>query len=179
MDYPPYALRPITGTDGAELFQLIDRNRARLADFFAGTVAATRSLEDTERHLTNILARREARTYYPFAVIDTRSKNMVGFVDVKSIDWSIPKAELGAFMDAGHEGKGIASRALAAITRYCFDELAMDKLLIRTHESNTGARRVIEKNGYELEGIVRKDYKTTAGEVVDLMYYGQVRELRS
>lgn len=68
MDFPPYALRPITGTDGPELFQLIDTNRARLADFFAGTVAATRSLEDTERHLTNILARREARTYYPFAV---------------------------------------------------------------------------------------------------------------
>lgn len=161
------------------MFQLIDRNRARLADFFAGTVAATRSLEDTERHLTNILARREARTYYPFAVIDTRSKNMLGFVDVKNIDWNIPKAELGAFMDARHEGQGIASRALAAITRYCFDELAMDKLLIRTHESNTGARRVIEKNGYELEGIVRKDYKTTAGEVVDLMYYGNIRPGRS
>lgn len=176
MDFAPYTLRSIIGTDGPELFQLIDTNRARLADFFAGTVAATRTLEDTERHLTNIVARMEARTYFPFAVIDMRSNTMVGFVDVKNIDWSIPKAELGAFMDADYEGKGIASRALAAITRYCFEELAMDKLLIRTHESNTGARRVIEKNGYVLEGIVRKDYKTTAGVVVDLMYYGHTRK---
>ena len=165
--------------DGPEWFHLIDRNRARLEDFFAGTVGATRTLDDTERHLTNILARREARTYFPFAVVDIHSGDMIGFVDVKNIDWSIPKAELGAFMDAGHEGKGIASRALAAITRHCFEELAIDKLLIRTHESNTGARRVIEKNGYVLEGIVRKDYKTTAGVVVDLMYYGRIRPGRS
>jgi ribosomal-protein-serine acetyltransferase len=79
-------------------------------------------------------------------------------------------------MDAAHEGQGLASKALEAITRHCFDVLALDKLLIRTHEGNLGARRVVERNGYLLEGTVRKDYRTTAGVVVDLMYYGKVRQ---
>lgn len=175
MQFPPYALRAIVADDGPALFHLIDTNRARLEGFFAGTVARTRTLEDTVDHVANMLAKAEARTYYAFALVDTRTGGMAGFVDIKNIDWNIPKAELGAFMDAAHEGKGLASKALAAITRHCFDELKFDKLLIRTHEGNAGARRVVERNGYQLEGTVRKDYRTTAGVVVDLMYYGKVR----
>ena len=175
MRFPPHALRPIAVEDGPALFHLIDTNRALLEDFFAGTVAVTRTLEDTENHLVNMLAKAEARSYFAFTLVDERMDRMVGFVDIKNIDWKIPKAELGAFIDAAHEGQGLASKALEAITRHCFDELKLDKLLIRTHEANIGARRVVEKNGYELEGTVRKDYPTTAGVVVDLMYYGRVR----
>jgi ribosomal-protein-serine acetyltransferase len=175
MLFPPHALRPIAAGDGPALFHLIDTNRARLEDFFAGTVAVTRTLADTEQHVVNMLAKVEAHTYFPFALVDTRTNDLVGFVDIKNIDWNIPKAELGAFMDAAYEGQGLASKALEAITRYAFDVLHVDKLLIRTHEGNNGARRVVEKNGYQLEGTVRKDYRTTAGVVVDLMYYGRVR----
>lgn len=175
MLFPPYALRPIAAGDGPALFHLIDTNRVRLEDFFAGTVAVTRTLEDTEKHVENMLARAEAGTYHAFALVEMDTDCIVGFVDIKNIDQSIPKAELGAFMDAAHEGRGLASKALEAITRHCFGVLAFDKLLIRTHPSNTGARRVIEKNGYQLEGTVRKDYRTTAGVVVDLLYYGRVR----
>src|SRR5262245_61289505 len=127
MRFDHYLLRPITAADGPALFQLIDRNRPRLEDFFAGTVAVTRTLADTEKHVANMLAKAEARTYFAFALVDTRNDAMAGFVDVKSIDWKIPKAELGAFMDAAYEGQGIASKALEAITRYCFEELQLDK----------------------------------------------------
>jgi RimJ/RimL family protein N-acetyltransferase len=176
MRFDHYQLRPIAATDGPGLFELIDRNRPRLEDFFAGTVAVTRTLKDTEEHVVNMIGKAEARTYFAFALVDANTDRMAGFVDVKSIDWKIPKAELGAFMDADYEGRGIASKALDAITRHCFGTLGMDKLLIRTHEGNTAARRVIEKNGYRLEGVVRRDYRTTAGVVVDLMYYGRVRQ---
>lgn len=175
MRFPPFHLRPVAAHDGPALFELIGRNRPRLEDFFAGTVAVTRTLPDTEQHVKNMLARADARTYYAFALAHQDTDAMVGFVDIKNIDWNIPKAELGAFMDAAHEGQGLASRALESITHHCFDVLGMEKLLIRTHEGNTGARKVIERNGYTLEGIVRKDYKTTSGAVVDLMYYGKLR----
>ena len=42
----------------------------------------------------------------------------------------------------------------------------MDSPIIRLH--------FILKNGFELEGTIRRDYKTTKGEVVDLNYYGKV-----
>jgi RimJ/RimL family protein N-acetyltransferase len=47
-------------------------------------------------------------------------------------------------------------------------------VFLRTHESNVGSRKVAERNGFKVEGIIRKDYKTTKGEIVDLLYYGKI-----
>jgi RimJ/RimL family protein N-acetyltransferase len=176
MRFHPYHLRPVTADDAPALFEMIDRNRSRLEDFFAGTVALTRTLADTRKHVTNMLSKADAGTYHAFVIEDVSNGAMAGFVDIKNIDRNIPKAELGAFMDASYQGQGIASKALEAITRHCFEDEKFDKLLIRTHASNIGARKVIERNGYQLEGTVRKDYRTTAGVVVDLLYYGRIRE---
>lgn len=175
MRFDHFELRPVTADDAATLFALIDRNRPRLENFFAGLVSRTRNLADTQQHVKDTLAKGEADSYFAFLVIDTRTGGTAGLVDIKNIDRSIPKAELGAFMDEAYEGKGLASQALDAITRHCFETMGFDKLLIRTHEGNIGARKVIERNGYQLEGKVRKDYRTTAGEVVDLLYYGRIR----
>ena len=175
MRFGHFVLRPINSDDAHALFDLIDRNRPRLEDFFAGLVSRTRTLDDTRAHVKDTLAKGDAGTYFAFLLVDTRTGGTAGLVDIKNIDRSIPKAELGAFMDAAYEGQGLASHALQAITRHCFDVLGIDKLLIRTHEGNLAARKVIERNGYQLEGKVRKDYRTTAGEVVDLLYYGKVR----
>jgi ribosomal-protein-serine acetyltransferase len=93
-------------------------------------------------------------------------------MDIKSIDWNIPKAELGFFIDENYEGKGIISIAVSKVVEHCFETLKMKKLFLRTHEKNIGSRKVAEKNGFTVEGIIRSDYKTTRGVIVDLMYYG-------
>ena len=46
------------------------------------------------------------------------------------------------------------------------------KLFLRTSPANTDACLLAEKCGFEIEGLLRKDYKTTSGELVDLRYYG-------
>jgi ribosomal-protein-serine acetyltransferase len=51
------------------------------------------------------------------------------------------------------------------------------KTFLGTHQNNIAAQRVAEKCGFEKEGVIRKDYKTTKGELVDLIYYGRVKEL--
>ena len=56
MRFAHFHLRPITSDDAEAFFQLIDRNRPRLEDLFAGTVAVTRTLEATHTHVTAMLA---------------------------------------------------------------------------------------------------------------------------
>ena len=55
------------------------------------------------------------------------------------------------------------------ISKYKFQ-----KLFLRTHASNISAKKVAENCGFELEGIIRKDYKTTSGKIIDLAYYGKL-----
>ena len=101
---------------------------------------------------------------------------MIGCVFVKSIDWNIPKAEIGYFVDHRHTGKGIVTKAVSRVVQYCFEKLGLRKLLIKTHESNIGSRRVAEKNGFRIEGTIRNDHKTTDGQILDMIYYGLTRD---
>jgi RimJ/RimL family protein N-acetyltransferase len=175
MKFDNYIIRQVCLEDADNYFFLIDKNRKRLEDFFAGTVSKTRTPDDTKLFVTEIIKEAEAKTYLPFVIVDVSNKKLIGYIDIKSIDWSIPKAEIGCFIDEDYSGKGISGKVLSKITEYCFDVLKINKLFLRTHRDNISSRRIAEKNGFEVEGIIRRDYKTTKGDLVDLIYYGKLR----
>lgn len=176
MQFDHYTIRQLNQNDLQNYFDLIDQNRKRLEDFFAGTVAITKTLDETKIHLEDIISKASQNNYFPFVVFDDHSEKMIASIQVKNVDWNIPKAELGYYIDSAYEGKGIVTKATSMIVQFCFDELKMEKLLIRTHEGNLPSILVAQKNGFQLEGTIRKDYKTTKGELVDLLYYGKTRK---
>lgn len=176
LHFDHYTIRFLRPDDLQVYYGLIDRNRPRLEDFFAGTVALTKTLEDTRAHVQDVLQKLQDKNHFPFVVIDDSTDTLIASIQVKGLDWSIPKGELGYYIDAGYEGKGIVTKAMGYIIRWCFEELKLAKVFIRTHERNISSRRVAERNGLVLEGTIRMDYKTTRGEVVDLMYYGMLKE---
>jgi RimJ/RimL family protein N-acetyltransferase len=152
----------------------VNKNRKRLESFFTGTVSKTKTLEDTKNFLADITQKAKERTYFPYLLIDHSGNKIIGFFDLKNIDWNIPKSETGCYIDEKYEGKGITAQAFEVFCDHSFKEYGFKKLFLRTHESNIAAQRVAEKCGFEVEGKIRRDYKTTAGELVDLIYYGRL-----
>ena len=174
MRFDHYHIRPLTEADLHSYFEMAERNRKRLEDFFTGTVSRTKTLEDTKNFLADITKRAAAKTYMPFIIVDETSAKPIGFLDLKNIDWSIPKSEVGCYMDEGYAGKGVATKAFKIFCDHCFREFGFAKLFLRTHESNIAAKKLAETAGFEVEGIIRSDYKTTSGQLVDLIYYGRL-----
>ena len=175
MQFDEYSIRPLSEQDAADFFQLVENNRSRL-DFFSGTVSRTKTFEETKIFISEIIARAKDRTYFPFVIVDTKNQKIAGFLDLKNIDWNIPKTELGCYIDQDYQNKGITTKAFSCFCEFCFSEYKFEKLFLRTHESNISARRVAEKCGFQIEGTIRKDYKTSSGELVDLIYYGRVKD---
>lgn len=159
---------------GKDLYDLIEKNREVLNTYFAGTTSKTETLEDALSYALEIEERIKRKEYFPFLLIDKQTNELVGFIDVKNIEWSIPKAELGYFIDYGSSGKGITSKAVGVVIDYLSKEYQFKKLLCRAGSENIGSIKVAIKNGFELEGTIRRDYKTTTGEIVDLNYYGRI-----
>lgn len=176
MHFENYSLRLLQQDDLDLYFEMVDRNRKRLANFFTGTVSRTATLEDTIIFLADVLNRAKEKTYFPYLLIDTETNRPAGFFDIKNIDWTVPKAELGCYIDEEYESKGISTKAFEIFIKHCFNYYGFKKLFLRTHYSNIGARRIAEKCGFEIEGTLRRDYKTTAGELVDLLYYGKLSD---
>ncbi len=169
-----FHLSLLSKEDSTSFYHLIQNNLDRLADFFAGTVRRTTTLEDTEAYCLEIEQRIANKSYFPYLIIETKTDQLVGLIDIKNIDWDIPKAELGAFIDANFEGKGIITHYGSILIDQIVAEHGFKKLFCRTAPENKRSIQVVERIGFELEGTIRRDYKTTKGILVDLNYYGKL-----
>ena len=175
MNFDHYSLRLLQLGDLDPYFEMVQRNRKRLTDHFVGTVSRTKTLEEAQEFVEEMIRHTISNTYFPYVIIDESDNRIIGFIDLKNIDWSIPKTQIGFYIDESYEGKGIISKALQQIIDYCFNEKGFEKLFMQIHPENMAAQKVAEKCGFELEGTIRKDYKTPSGQLVDLLYYGKVK----
>lgn len=169
-----YTVRPLEVGDLNAYFDLVERNRKRLEDFFTGTVSRTKDLSETEIFLNEMITKRTQRQYFPFVLVDQNTNEFLAFIDLKNLDWTIPKTEIGCYTDEKFAGKGLTTKAMQAFVDYCFKEFQFRKIFLRTHEGNKAAQLLAEKCGFKVEGKIRMDYKTTSGEIVDLIYYGRL-----
>lgn len=67
------------------------------------------------------------------------------------------QAEVGYMLLNRHCGKGYGSEALAALSEFLL-EAGFHKLKAMVVEGNWASRRILEKNGYLLEGTLRDNY---------------------
>lgn len=146
-----YTVRLLQLSDLEKYFSMIESNRKRLEDFFSGTVSRTRTFEETEKFLKEIIQKRYAKLYYAYVIENNENKEFVGFIDIKNIDWNIPKAELGCYTDGKYAGKGVTSKAFSLFVEHCFDRYGFAKLFLRTHESNLAAQKLVFKSRVKFE----------------------------
>ena len=88
-------------------------------------------------------------------------------------------AEVGYWLGEAVWGKGIGTAALKAFAAWAFAEFNLRRLYAAVMVDNPASRRVLEKTGFVLEGILRQ-HALKDGVLKDQAYYGLLRdELRS
>lgn len=66
-------------------------------------------------------------------------------------------AELGYYVGVEHWGKGITTEAVRLACKHVFDNTDIVRIYAEPFAENTASCRVLEKNGFVLEGILRKN----------------------
>jgi RimJ/RimL family protein N-acetyltransferase len=130
MTFDHFSIRLLEISDLEKYFSLVENNRKRLEDFFTGTVSRTKTFEETAQFLMELIQKRDNKLYYPFVIENMETKGLVGFIDVKNIDWNIPKAELGFYIDKDFAGKGITTKAFSLVVDYIFNHFGFTKLFL-------------------------------------------------
>lgn len=83
-------------------------------------------------------------------------------------------AEIGYWLAEPFWGRGIMTRAVIWICREAFDAFDIVRLYAEPFARNTGSRRVLEKAGFRLEGILRQSV-CKQGEILDSCIYALTR----
>jgi ribosomal-protein-serine acetyltransferase len=162
--------------DPTAFFNLVNRNREHLKTGFPYTVRACKNLEKTKSFIQKAISTQERKKGYHFYILDTVQHKLIGFINIKNINRKIPMCELGYFIDENFQGKGIISKGVAVIVKFCFEQMKMNKIFICTDPFNMASQQVALKNGFVKEGILRNEFKAPDGTVHDVIYFGLLKE---
>lgn len=169
-------VRFVEKEDFEELYDLVERNRERLIMYFPKTSASIKDLEAAKKFAKQKVKQALEKEQYSFVIVSKGQPSVIGMVMVKNIDWTIPKGELAYFIDENYEGIGITSNAVKRVVEYCFEQLGMEKLYIKFNPQNAGSKKVAIKNGFEKEGLLKREFRTGHGELTDVERYGLLRK---
>ena len=88
--------------------------------------------------------------------IDLDGEAIGGIGLILNTDVYIMSAEMGYWIGEAWWGKGIATEAIRQMVEYTFYYFDIIRLYAEVFETNKASMRVLEKNGFYLEGVRRK-----------------------
>ena len=116
-----------------------------------------------------IRASRRAEPETSFAIaVGGAAVGAIGFLlqpDVERVS-----AEIGYWLGEALWGRGIATEALLAVTRYAIERHALTRIFALPFAHNTASCRVLDKAGYRREGHLRRS-AIKDGVIVDQIQY--------
>jgi len=84
------------------------------------------------------------------------------------------RAELGFELSPAHWGKGLAQEAVRAVLAYGFNEWDLNRIEALVLPDNTVSQRLLERLGFQREGLLRQ-YEKTRGQFDDLYMYSLLK----
>jgi [ribosomal protein S5]-alanine N-acetyltransferase len=126
---------------------------------------------DAREYIRTVL-QREPETNFTI-VADGEAAGSVGYVihaDVERVS-----AEIGYWLAEPYWGRGIATEALAAVTRHAVEAHGLTRIYAVPFAWNAASCRVLEKAGYVLEARLRNS-AVKNGQLIDQMQYAFISD---
>ncbi|MEU5399958.1 GNAT family protein [Streptomyces sp. NPDC005963] len=105
------------------------------------------------------------------AVRAGRDWQLVGVVSL-NFDTAMKTGEIGYWIDAAFEGRGLVTRAATAVLDQAFGHIGLDRVELRTGTDNARSRAVAHRLGFTEEGLLREAVIFPNGTRDDDVVYG-------
>lgn len=108
-----------------------------------------------------------------FAIAIWHRDEMAGQVEYNYLDQANRKTEIGYWLGASFQGKGLVTKSCRVLIDHAFNELKLNRVEIRCGEGNTRSRKIAEQLGFREEGVIRQG-EWLHHRFVDLVIYGML-----
>lgn len=163
-------IREWKNSDAEELARLL--NDKRILDNLRDGLPYPYTVADAEFYINSCI-NSDKNSQFCFAIIN--NGEVVGSIGVfRQQNIHFRTAEIGYYIGAESWGKGICTEAVRLACKYVFDNTDIVRIYAEPFAKNMGSCRVLEKNGFVLEGILRKNaYKN--GKLRDMKMYAKIK----
>jgi ribosomal-protein-serine acetyltransferase len=133
------------------------------------------AVEQSEKFCRESRIKWHARETIDFMIFRKADGLLVGGSGLHTIDWAVPRFEIGYWRRSSHGGRGLIVEAVQALSRMAFDRLGARRVEIRMDPRNARSVRVAERAGFTFEGVLRQDTFDPAGLPRDTRVFARVR----
>ncbi|WP_299824068.1 GNAT family protein [uncultured Pontibacter sp.] len=164
-------LRQATLADAPAIFSLIDKNRNFLGKWLP-FIAHSKKIADTEAFLKAVTA---DGNFSDLVFVVLYQGDAVGVIGYKGIDLINLKLEIGYWLIESQQQKGIMVRSCAALVKYAFEQMQMNRVQIKVGVGNTRSNSIPKKLNFTFEGLERDGELLSNGQFHDLEVYSLLR----
>ena len=151
-----------------EYYRLIDRNRQHLRQWMQW-LDEEQSVDDLRVFM------RESRLQFANnQSLQTGiwyKGQIAGAIGFHNLDWIDRKVEVGYWLSADQQGKGLVTKACRTLVNFAFDQYQLNRIEIHCATGNRRSRAIPERLGFTQEGIIRQA-QWLYDHYVDMVIYG-------
>lgn len=120
------------------------------------------TLEEQKEIFKSIDEKYENLEYYNWAIVLKETDNIVGMINFR-VENKNDSVEFNYATDNRFTGRGFMTEALRAVTEFALEKMEVNRIQGGCVVKNIASKRVIEKCGYEFEGVLKSYVKLNDG----------------
>ena len=129
--------------------------------------------KDAEDYITAMLCADKSAVFAYAICLEDRAVGSIGAFRQSNIHFRT--AELGYYLAREYWGRGIVTEAVRQLCERVFAQTDILRIYAEPFSDNVGSRRVLEKAGFQLEGILCRN-ACKNGRVLDMALYALTRQ---
>jgi RimJ/RimL family protein N-acetyltransferase len=114
------------------------------------------------------------RDMFDFQIYEKSSGRLVGKCGFHHIKWALPRFEIGYWIRTSAQKQGYCTEAVQTLIQLAREEMGANRLEICSDPRNVPSRRVAERCGFTLEGILKQNMRAPDGSLRDSCVYALV-----
>lgn len=151
-------LRSLEEPDAAAKLELNMRNRAFFETYLTTRTEEFYTFDYQLNSIKSNLTSMEQDYEYVFGVFVVDSGDLIGVISLTEVARGpLQSCWLGYYMDKEQNGRGYTTQAVQLALDYAFQVLKLHRIEAGVMPHNAGSIRVLEKAGFEKEGLSKKN----------------------
>ncbi|WP_027398888.1 GNAT family N-acetyltransferase [Anaerovorax odorimutans] len=148
-------------------------NNKKIQDNLRDGLPYPYTVKNAEEYITSMLSADKDTTYAFAITVNDKAIGSIGVFRCNNIHFRT--GEIGYYIAEPYWGKGIGVSAVKQTCRYIFEHTDIIRIFAEPFAYNTASCCILEKVGFQCEGILRKN-AVKNGVVLDIKMYGLIKE---
>ena len=148
-------------------------NNKKIQDNLRDGIPYPYTVENAKEYITSMLSADKDETYAFAITVDDKAIGSIGVFRCNNIHFR--SAEMGYYIAESYWGKGIGTNAVKQTCKFIFEHTDIIRIFAEPFAYNTASCHILEKAGFQCEGILRKN-AIKDGVILDMKMYALIKE---